>query len=174
MRLPLLVHPRIVMELALLIGIPGSGKSTFCRERFFASHLRLSLDMLRTRRRERLLLDACLATGTPVVIDNTNVSREERALFIGAARAARFRVAGYYLRTELALALERNASRVGRARVPNIGLLATHSRLRLPEWSEGFDELFFVSQDGRGGFAVEPWKSEPQSPAQVLEGEPLY
>ncbi len=155
------------MELALLIGIPGSGKSTFCREHLFASHLRLSLDMLGTRRRERLLFEACLGTRTRVVIDNTNASRQERALFITAARVARFRVVGYYLRTDLRVALERNAARSGRARVPDVGLLATHSRLQIPEWSEGFEALFYVSEDGAGGFKVEPWACEPQ----VLEGD---
>ncbi len=146
------------MELALLIGIPGSGKSTFCARRFFASHVRLSLDVLGTRRRERLLFEACLQSRTRVVIDNTNASQSERALFIGAARAARFGIAGYYLQTDLRLALERNAARLGRARVPDAGLLAVHSRLQVPEWSEGFDELFYVSDDGAGGFTVEPWE----------------
>jgi len=166
------------MELALLIGIPASGKSTFCRERFFGSHLRLSLDMLRTRRRERGLFQACLETRTRAVIDNTNASPEERALFIAPARQARFRIVGYYLSTDLSLALARNKARAGAARVPDVALLATHSRLRLPNFEERFDELFFVTDDGRGGFTVEPWRRQEEGAQpiqeQVLAHVPIY
>jgi len=47
------------MEAVLLIGIQASGKTTFYRERFFDTHIRISLDMLRTRERERVLMNAC-------------------------------------------------------------------------------------------------------------------
>lgn len=165
------------MELALLIGIPGSGKSTFCAQNF-ASHLHLSLDVLGTRHRERVLFQACLQSQTRVVIDNTNASREERAAFIAPARAAGFRVVGYYLQTDLRLALARNAAREPGARVPDVGVLATHARLRLPAFEEGFDELFFVAGDGRGGFDAQPWRREAEveseGAAQVLAGSAVY
>src|SRR5215468_2175144 len=76
------------MEAVILIGIQGTGKSTFCRERFFSTHIRLNLDMLRTRHRENLLFKACLDAKQPVVIDNTNVGAVERAGYIADARAA--------------------------------------------------------------------------------------
>lgn len=162
------------MELALLIGIPASGKSTFCRQKLFASHLRLSLDVLGTRRCEQTLFQACLSTQTRVVIDNTNASRGERALFIGPARAAGFRVVGYYLQTNLRLALERNQARSPGERVPDVGVLATHARLRLPDFEEGFDELFFVAHDERGGFDVQAWEHEEEAGPQGLAGRAVY
>ena len=60
------------MEAVILVGIQASGKTTFYRERFFETHVRLSLDMLRTRHRERLLVAACVAAQQPFVVDNTN------------------------------------------------------------------------------------------------------
>lgn len=48
------------MQLVLFIGIQATGKSTFYRQRFYDSHIRLSLDMLRTRHRESLLLRPAL------------------------------------------------------------------------------------------------------------------
>jgi predicted kinase len=48
------------MEAILFIGIPASGKSTFYKERFFTTHIRVNLDMLKTRKREALILQACL------------------------------------------------------------------------------------------------------------------
>ena len=76
------------MELVLFIGIPATGKSSFYRERFFRTHVRLNLDMLKSRRRADLLLKACLEGKTKLVVDNTNLTREERAAYIAPAKAA--------------------------------------------------------------------------------------
>ena len=76
------------MEAILLCGIQATGKSTFCRERFFATHVRLNLDMLRTRHREEQLLQACLGMGQPLVVDNTNVTRAERQRYVVSAKNA--------------------------------------------------------------------------------------
>ena len=54
------------MEAVILIGIQASGKSSFYKERFFDTHVRINLDMLKTKHRQRVLLDACLA-GKPAV-----------------------------------------------------------------------------------------------------------
>jgi hypothetical protein len=40
-----------IVEAVIYIGLQGAGKSTFCRERLFHTHVRLSLDMLKTRHR---------------------------------------------------------------------------------------------------------------------------
>jgi predicted kinase len=152
------------MELILLIGIQATGKSTFSRERFFDSHVRLNLDSLRTRRRESILWEACLESKTPVVVDNTNVTRKERARYIKAALAARYKVIGYYFESRLAQALTRNEQRQGRQKVPRAGILGTSAKLELPDPSEGFSELYYVrllsTKDQPVGFAVEPWKNE--------------
>jgi hypothetical protein len=58
------------MEAIIFIGIQGLGKSSFYRERFFNTHIRINLDMLKTRRREQLLLQACLNAKQPFVVDN--------------------------------------------------------------------------------------------------------
>jgi predicted kinase len=41
------------MELVLFVGLQASGKSTFFVERFLRSHVHLSLDVLKTRHREK-------------------------------------------------------------------------------------------------------------------------
>ena len=56
------------MEAVIFVGIQASGKSTFYKERFFDTHVRLNLDMLRTRHREKLLLRACLEGKQPFVL----------------------------------------------------------------------------------------------------------
>ena len=90
------------MEAVIFIGIQGSGKSSFFRERFFETHVRINLDMLRTRRREELLVAACLKGGQSFVIDNTNTLPSDRARYVQRARAAGFRTSGLLFRIELA------------------------------------------------------------------------
>jgi len=82
------------MEAIIFIGIQSTGKSTFFQQRLFASHVRINLDMLKTRNRERILLAACLEAKQPFVSDNTNLTREARAHYISqAARQSRLRTA---------------------------------------------------------------------------------
>ena len=130
------------MEAVLLIGIQASGKTTFYLERFSRTHLRLNLDMLRTRRRERLLLAACLEAGQRFVVDNTNPTPADRARYIGPARDAHFTVIGYYLDVPAAEAVARNAGRPGKERVPERAIWATAARLEPPTREEGFDALY--------------------------------
>lgn len=144
------------MELALFIGIPASGKSTFYRRRLVDTHLRLDLDMLRTRHREQILFDACLRAKQAVVIDNCNATAAERARYIAPAQAARFTVVGYYFRARIDDALARNAARLGRARIPDVGVRGTHARLEVPALDEGFDALWYVSM-ADDDFRVEAW-----------------
>ena len=147
-------------EAIIFIGLQGAGKSTFYRERFFATHLRLNLDMLRTRRRETLLLGACLAGGIAFVIDNTNPTPEGRARYITPSRAAGFRIVGYYFDLPLALCLARNAARPRAERIPVRGIYGTRKRLRPPIYDEGFDALHRVYLDRGGALAIEDWGAD--------------
>lgn len=148
------------MEAAIFVGIQASGKSSFYRERFFDTHLRINLDMLNTRHREQILLRACIEAGQPFVVDNTNPTVEERAGYVKLARSAGFRVVGYCFRSQPKEALARNNHRRGKARIPEKGILGTYKRLRAPTLEEGFDELYHVYIDERGSFVVEEWSNE--------------
>lgn len=142
------------MEAIIFIGIQAAGKSTFYLQRFADTHIRINLDMLKTRRRERILVDACLAAKQSFVVDNTNVTREDRARYIPLARAARFRVVGYYFESSVSAAIERNRQRRGRKIVPPQAIGGTGKRLELPNFAEGFDELYTVTISGPGEFTV--------------------
>ena len=145
------------MEAVVFIGLQASGKSSFYMERFFSSHVRISLDLLRTRNRERRLLTACLETQQPFVIDNTNPTREGRAKYIDAAKTAKYSVVGYYFRSKADDCLARNQNRT--APVPDVGILSTAKKLELPTMEEGFDTLNYVRLTD-SGFVVEEWNDE--------------
>ena len=89
------------MEAILFVGIQATGKSTYFKQRFFDTHVRINLDMLRTRHREKLLFDACLVAQQSFVVDNTNLTVEDRAHYVGPARSAGFRVVGYYFQSQI-------------------------------------------------------------------------
>jgi predicted kinase len=148
------------MEAIIFIGIQGAGKSTFYKNRFVDTHIRINGDMLRTKCREQILVEACLRAKQSFVVDKTNATREQRARYIEQARTNHFCVVGYYFRSNLEEALKRNNSREGRARIPEKGLLHFLKSLEKPFYAEGFDRLFYVWINETGEFVVENWKDE--------------
>jgi predicted kinase len=148
------------VEAVIFVGLQGAGKSTFYRERFFDTHVRISLDLLRTRHRERRLLQFCVETGLRFVVDNTNPTRAERAVYIRAAKEAGFRVIGYEFRSRVEDCMRRNEQRHAARRVPLKGLLRTAGRMERPSPEEGFDELHDVRIDEDGGFVIAEWRDE--------------
>lgn len=145
------------MEAVVFVGLQASGKSSFYKEQFFSTHVRISLDLLRTRNRERRLLTVCLETQQPFVIDNTNPTREERTKYIDAAKLANYSVVGYYFRSKAEECLARNQQRTDQ--VPDVGILSTAKKLELPTFEEGFDTLKYVRLTD-AGFVVEEWTDE--------------
>ena len=133
------------MEAVIFIGIQGSGKSTFFHERFFDTHVRINLDMLRTRTREQMLFNACLTAGQSFVIDNTNPLKSDRARYIPAARSAGFRVVAYFFQSTVREAMQRNNQRKLKAKIPPAAIAGTFKKLQPPSFDEGFDEIFTVT-----------------------------
>jgi len=148
------------MQAILLMGIQASGKSTFCKQRFADSHVRINLDMLKTRHRERRLFETCLEIKQAFVIDNTNPTPADRQRYISLAKSSDFLIVGYYFESKLSEAIQRNQARPPEQIVPEKGLRATYNRLVLPQWEEGFDELYYVRLALEGGFSVARWNNE--------------
>jgi predicted kinase len=144
------------MEAIILIGIQGAGKSTFFRERFFDTHVRINLDMLRTRPREEALVKACLQSGQAFVVDNTNPLPADRQRYLGPARSAGFRTAAYFFKTTLRDAMQRNNLRTGKQRIPAPAVAAAFKKLVPPTREEAFDEIYVVELTAEKGFVVSP------------------
>jgi predicted kinase len=151
------------VQAIVFCGVQGAGKTSFYRYRFFETHVRVNLDMLRTRRRERILVEACIAALQPFVVDNTNPTPAERGRYLEPARAAGFKTVGYLVEVDAAVALARNAERAETQRVTVPQLVGTARRLVPPAPEEGFDELWHATA------AADGWRIE-----RLLTTPPLF
>src|SRR5215213_6611365 len=89
-----------VLELVIFIGLQASGKSSFFRERFAATHELVSKDLFRNNsnrnRRQTQLIESALGRGSSVIVDNTNPAVEDRRPLIQLGRKFGAKVVGYY------------------------------------------------------------------------------
>lgn len=130
-------------EAVILIGAQGSGKSFFFKCKFYDTHVRINLDMLKTRNRENIIFHACLAAQQPLVVDNTNATRLQRAHYIQLAKHSGYQVTAYYIEVPLGECMANNKLRV--SPIPDVGVAATHAKLQEPGFCEGFDKIFKVT-----------------------------
>ena len=147
------------MEAIIFCGIQATGKSTFYKAHFFKTHVRISLDLLKTRNRETRFLATCLETSQAFVIDNTNPTKEERAKYIELAKSKKYKVIGYYFQSKISDSLYRNSLREGKENIPEVGVKATFSKLEKPAIEEGFDELFYI-EISENTFIIKEWTNE--------------
>ncbi|MBW4623659.1 MAG: ATP-binding protein [Cyanosarcina radialis HA8281-LM2] len=145
------------MQAIVFVGIQASGKSTFYSQQFFHTHVRINLDMLKTRHREQRLLEICLEIRQPFVVDNTNPTPEERKRYIEPAKQQGFEIIGYYFESKIADSIQRNQNRPIDRQVPEKGMRGTHARLAIPQYTEGFDKLCYVRILPTGEFEIKEW-----------------
>lgn len=141
----------------IMIGIPASGKSSYCKSHEHLQDIAISLDDVRTRANEKFLIDDAFYQGTDIAIDNTNVSWAERAKYIAMAKEHGYRVEGYFFRSAIHECIERNKHRPVDKQVPELAILSKSNQLEIPSYSEGFDKLTYISIDN-GMFNEADWK----------------
>ena len=147
------------MKLTLLIGIPGSGKSTYARRHRLRA---ISLDAIRrelygderilgsSAQVDRLMrerLRALAAVGKNAVVDATHVSRKRRERMIRLGRTLGYdRIVGMWFNTPVGECARRN--RLRRNPVPDFVVFKMNRDLQRqpPSAEEGFDELIEISE----------------------------
>ena len=154
------------MEMIIFIGLQGAGKSTFYRTHFAAAYELVSKDLLlasKTRNknsRQTERIEQAFQAQKSVVIDNTNVTPEERTALISLGHQYHVEVIGYYFETDVKTCLERNRKRPGKLRVPDKAIYITNARLVPPSYVEGFDKLYRVDSGPNCSFRAQEQKNE--------------
>ena len=140
------------MRIVVLVGLPGSGKSTYLKQMGVSG---LSSDEIRKLLADdetdqtiharvfqtlRYLLEQRLAIGRAVTyIDATNLTPEEREPYLAIGRAWGCEVEAVFFDVPLDVCLERNAQR--RRVVPGEALAKMAAKLVSPSVEEGFTRV---------------------------------
>ena len=145
------------MRAAIFIGIQASGKSSFYEKILSPlGYVQVSMDLLHNRNREEALIKESILDGRNIAIDNTNPTRMERVRYLSILQSAGCPVDCYFFKSVVRDCVERNRQR-GET-VPAKAIAATSNKLEMPSREEGYDRMYFVQMDGKGGFTIDDWK----------------
>jgi protein phosphatase len=151
------------LQVILMVGAPGSGKSTFAKN-FFKKNLNfkyLSSDALRAELGKgeddqsvtplvfstlKNRLHHCLRRNESVIIDATNMNLKDRRDYIVAAQTFGAKIAAYVFLCDKQTLLERNKKRGagGGRNVPEFVIDKMIAKYQAPTTQEGFDEIHFI------------------------------
>jgi len=128
------------LELILLIGIAGSGKTTFCKK-FFPKHVHISLDEIQDNSREIefKILEENLALGNDIIIDDTNLTKNIREQFISRAKKYNSEIKGIFFDYSMPRIQMQNSKR--EKPLPDFVLFKQKKLLESPTKDEGFDYI---------------------------------
>jgi predicted kinase len=147
------------MRIVVLVGLPGSGKSTYLEQigaqalssdatrRLLADDETDQTIHDRVFQTMRYLLRHRLALGRPVTyIDATNLTPEERRQYVGIGQSYGCELEALYFDVPLEICRERNVRR--HRVVPEEALAKMAAKLVPPSAAEGFDRVITVCETG--------------------------
>jgi aprataxin len=150
-----------MQEIVILIGFPGSGKTTYCREKL-SDYIRISLyDLIHmvggnkkvAKKLELKCIERTLDMGFNVVIDRANLTGIRRKKIIDFARKKKVPVRAIWFSVEENIWHERNRRRTlqkkeSSPRVPEDKIEDMKKEFEEPSLNEGFYELIIVNGEG--------------------------
>jgi bifunctional polynucleotide phosphatase/kinase len=131
------VTPSKTQEVVIMVGYPGSGKSTICEKVFEpAGYFIAHGDILKTSAKMIKEAKKYVSQGKSVVFDATNPSKEKRAEYVNFAKEYKLPVRCILMTTSLEESLARNNKR--EKPIPKIVFNIYKKKYEEPSDSEGF------------------------------------
>jgi predicted kinase len=156
------------LDMVLVCGLPGAGKSHFCVRHFKQSgRLRINRKEIRrllyemthfgekwseeyfeshdeflVKHVEKKIAEHLLQNKQKVLVDNTSVSRESRKAYLATARALNKSAGAIFLDVSREKCMERNRSREDS--IPDTVITNLSLTTELPEKHEGFQAILVV------------------------------
>lgn len=150
-------------KLYIMMGIPGSGKSTWCEENIsnkdnYVSRDRVRFGLLKAgdnyfaKENEVYkefinIIDKKLMTYNEVYVDQTSLNSGARRKLIRSLQIKPDEIHVIWLKTPLQKSLLQNAKRKGLERVPDHSIIQMYGRLERPTWSEGIKYLHIIENN---------------------------
>lgn len=146
-------------KLYVMIGVPGSGKSTFIKNNKKEKDIYVSRDQIRFKYlkvgepyfscekqvfKEFLFeISEALKAGRDVYADATHLNRVSRAKLIRGLDVPLndIEIIAVYIRESLGTCLTQNAMRQGRSFVPEVQIRSMYANLEVPTTQEGFSKI---------------------------------
>lgn len=135
--------------LIIMVGFPGSGKSTFIKK--YLPHMtRINNDTMKKKQIDTLLKES-LENGKSIVIDNTNPSAIARSTFIKVTQPYNYTIVAIHIQTDKDLSMHNNMYRSlteGVTKVPSIVYNIYKKKFVLPAEEEGFNNIMKIKSNG--------------------------
>lgn len=153
-------------ELILMVGVPGSGKSTYAKSFYdetkdvYISRDEIRFKLLKEHEdyfsKEKEVFDMFVSLINSsleiakryVIADATHLSYSSRMRVMSRIKNRKINVNCIVMDVPLEIALERNKQRTGRSFVPETALKNMYESLSYPEKGETIDKVIYVNEDG--------------------------
>ena len=128
----------------ILVGIAGSGKTTWCTK-YLPQHVRISLDDIKNHNRkleDKMIIEQ-LEKGNNIILDDTNLTLDIRKRHILTARRYCAKVNTICFCIDIQKAYEQNCKR--EKNIPYYVLVRQQKQFQIPVKDEGFETIQFLN-----------------------------